>query len=253
MSSDLTGTVAITDYGWYRFLRDLDGLDGPEEVNFWKPSAARAFRAAPAAPFLFKLGKPHGAICGFSLFVRYSKLPDWLAWDCFGTANGCGSLADMRDRLRTIRVRMSFKGPLDDPVIGCVLLVSPVFFPEDRLVKPPADWPPHLQGHKKYDLTRGEGARVWQQCLGIAAELRDSGMLREVAAGAREVAPRFGPPQQVRPRLGQGTFRIEVMEAYARGCVVTGEHSLPALEAAHIRPHAGSGPHEVSNGLLLVA
>jgi putative restriction endonuclease len=32
---------------------------------------------------------------------------------------------------------------------------------------------------------------------------------------------------------------------------VTHEHSLPALEAAHIRPFAEEGTHEVSNGLLL--
>jgi len=32
---------------------------------------------------------------------------------------------------------------------------------------------------------------------------------------------------------------------------VTGEHSLPALEAAHIKLYGDSGPHAVSNGLLL--
>jgi putative restriction endonuclease len=32
---------------------------------------------------------------------------------------------------------------------------------------------------------------------------------------------------------------------------VTSEHSLPALEAAHIRPFGEGGAHEVSNGLLL--
>src|SRR6058998_2366472 len=42
-------------------------------------------------------------------------------------------------------------------------------------------------------------------------------------------------------------------EAYNRACAVTQEHSLPALEAAHIRPFAKEGPHEVRNGLLLRA
>jgi putative restriction endonuclease len=32
---------------------------------------------------------------------------------------------------------------------------------------------------------------------------------------------------------------------------VTDEHSLPALEAAHIRPYGNGGEHEVPNGLLL--
>jgi putative restriction endonuclease len=57
----------------------------------------------------------------------------------------------------------------------------------------------------------------------------------------------------VRPRLGQGAFRVAVTDAYGRACTVTGEHSLPALEAAHIRPFADDGPHTVSNGLLLRA
>lgn len=62
---------------------------------------------------------------------------------------------------------------------------------------------------------------------------------------------RFGSPQWVAPRLGQGGFRIAVTEAYRRQCAVTTEHSLPVLEAAHIRPYADDGSHEVTNGLLL--
>jgi putative restriction endonuclease len=64
---------------------------------------------------------------------------------------------------------------------------------------------------------------------------------------------RYGAPVLVRPRLGQGAFRVSVTEAYNRACAVTKEHSLPALEAAHIRPFAKEGPHEVRNGLLLRA
>src|SRR5438093_10752718 len=80
------GTIAPTDYEWYRFLEQ----GGPrEEVNFWRPSAQRRFRAAPFSPFLFKLKAPQNAICGFGFFVRYSALPVWLAWGTFGTANGC--------------------------------------------------------------------------------------------------------------------------------------------------------------------
>ncbi len=65
------------------------------------------------------------------------------------------------------------------------------------------------------------------------------------------VAEKYGEPRPVKPRLGQGGFRIAVMEAYGRACAVTGEHSLPVLEAAHIRPYAGHGEHAVSNGLFL--
>ncbi|MGH7724220.1 MAG: HNH endonuclease [Candidatus Eiseniibacteriota bacterium] len=57
----------------------------------------------------------------------------------------------------------------------------------------------------------------------------------------------------VRPRLGQGGFRVAVADVYGRMCAVSTEHSLPALEAAHIRPYAEGGNHELRNGLLLRA
>ena len=54
-----------------------------------------------------------------------------------------------------------------------------------------------------------------------------------------------------RVRVGQGTFRTLITDAYQRRCAISGEKTLPALEAAHIKPYAESGPHAVSNGLLL--
>ena len=52
-------------------------------------------------------------------------------------------------------------------------------------------------------------------------------------------------------RLGQGAFRVVVTDAYQRRCAITGEKTLPVLEAAHIKPYAAEGPHSVNNGLLL--
>jgi putative restriction endonuclease len=42
-----------------------------------------------------------------------------------------------------------------------------------------------------------------------------------------------------------------VTEAYERRCAVTGERTLPALDAAHIKPYSETGVHLVSNGVLL--
>jgi putative restriction endonuclease len=42
-------------------------------------------------------------------------------------------------------------------------------------------------------------------------------------------------------------------DAYSRRCAVTGERTLPVLQASHIRPYAEDGPHRVDNGLLLRA
>jgi putative restriction endonuclease len=55
----------------------------------------------------------------------------------------------------------------------------------------------------------------------------------------------------MKPRLGQGAFRIVVTDAYSRKCCVTGERVLPVLQASHIRPYSGGGEHRINNGLLL--
>lgn len=52
-------------------------------------------------------------------------------------------------------------------------------------------------------------------------------------------------------RIGQAAFRILITDAYLRRCCVSGERTLPVLEAAHIKPYAESGPHFISNGILL--
>jgi putative restriction endonuclease len=66
-----------------------------------------------------------------------------------------------------------------------------------------------------------------------------------------EAGARFGEPHLIRPRLGQGAFRVLVTDIYGRRCAVTQERTLPALEAAHIRPYGDGGEHEARNGLLL--
>lgn len=61
----------------------------------------------------------------------------------------------------------------------------------------------------------------------------------------------IGDPTLVPRRVGQGTFRVAVTEAYQRQCAITRERALPALEAAHIRPFAEVQTHYVRQGLLL--
>lgn len=248
----MLGIVAVTDFGWYERLLEHQRI---EEANFWKPSATRGLNAPPFSPFIFKLRSPYNAICGFGYFARYSRLPDWLAWETFGEANGCISLQEMRSRIESIRQRIRFRGGVTTQEIGCILIVQPVFFPRERWVAAPSDWPVRTQSDKRYDLARGEGARVWEDCLATAAILSrgsDKSGARRTSVFDRSSA-RFGTPTLTAPRLGQGTFRIAVIEAYGRACAVTEEHSLPALEASHIMSFADNGPHEISNGVLLRA
>ena len=109
----------------------------------------------------------------------------------------------------------------------------------------PADWLPNIVQGKTYDLRRGAGADLWQQVrLRLSPEL-----------GWRELAerPMFGDPILVAPRLGQGSFKLVLTDAYERRCAITGEKALPTLDAAHIRGVAEGGRHELPNGLLLRA
>jgi putative restriction endonuclease len=172
-----------------------------------------------------------------------------LAWETFGDGNGVGSLAELRERIGAIRGRIRFTGP-PHAEIGCVLITQAVFFDEVDWVRQPTDWRARTVQDKGYDLTVGEGARIWNECL-ERARARTPPI--PVGAVLEPTSPRFGEPTVIRPRLGQGIFRIAVTEAYDRTCAVTKEHSLPALEAAHIRAYAEEGPHEVRNGLLLRA
>lgn len=239
--------ILVTDRAWFRFLSSRPNL---QEVNFWRPSDKRTPRQLqPGMPVIFKLKKEHGDwIVGFGIFARHELLPAWLAWDAFEERNGAATFADMRERIERLRRSTGAAGTgVGDYEIGCLMITQPVFLPERDWIRPPVDWPPNVVQQKAYDLSAGEGARVW-------AELRQavgSKVLSALGVAEAPEEPRYGEPMLVQPRLGQGIFRLAVTDAYGRACAVTTEHSLPALEAAHIRPYSDGGKHEVRNGLLL--
>lgn len=236
--------MALTDYDWFQFLR-ARAKNSPEvqEVNFWKPSAQMDFHPiAPLSPFFFKLKRPHYKIAGFGYFIRYSKLPVWLAWDSFMESNGA---ADMPSLCELIRRYTKDRSIRPDRAIGCTLIAEPIFFEDAAWIPPPADWHANIVQGKTYDLNNdAEGRRIWDECL-----LRARGM--RIGAENAEGRARYGEIAHFRPRLGQGLFRIMVTESYQRACAVTTEHSLPVLEAAHIRPYSEDGEHDVTNGILL--
>lgn len=247
--------VGVTDWTWFQFLRDLGE---PEEVNFWQPSGSRQFRALkPGEMFLFKLHSPRNFIVGGGVFAHSTLLPVSLAWDAFQESNGAPDLDSMRDRVSSYRRVQA--DPFDDYTVGCILLVQPFFLPENLWVPAPSDWKPNLVQGRGYDLQSGLGRDMWESVQAALAGASSARVRRDserdhliVGAGsAREPADRYGTPSLVRPRLGQGTFRVAVTDAYERRCVITGERTLPALEAAHIKPYTKRGEHRVSNGLLL--
>jgi putative restriction endonuclease len=239
----MRGLVAPTDHGWYQFL--LGRLE-IGEVNFWRPGGTGFAALQPGEPWFFKLKAPYNAIGGFGLFARFARLPVWRAWDLFGQANGT---ADEWDLMRRLQRLSGGTRPTEglDRVIGCVAIAEPVFFAPDEWVSAPADWSREIVSGRTYDLAHGEGQRIWRECLERAAAQRS------VADWTIEALDRqrTGAPQIILPRLGQASFRLAVLEAYGQQCAITTEHSLPVLDAAHIRPWAAGGEHALPNGLPL--
>jgi putative restriction endonuclease len=244
-AAKMRGYIGNTDFDWYSYLKQQTNLD---EVNFWQPSGGNAFHAIPpGAPFFFKLKKPYYVIAGFGLFAHHSVLPAWLAWDSFGGANGASNFDEMRRRIERYR-GVGNRDPHGQYQIGCLLISQPIFFDERDWVEQPRDWPSNTVQGKTYDLILGEGCRIWEECRQRASAQKLSSYNLPSSEGE---LPRYGAPILVQPRLGQGTFRISVTDAYDRACAVTTEHALPVLEAAHIKPFSTGGLHRVSNGLLL--
>ena len=236
----MRGCVGTTDIDWFRFLRARQPLD---EVNFWQPSA-HGFSSPPGTPFFFKLKAPLNVIAGFGIFARYEPATVRLAWDAFGEKNGAATFAEMKARVGQYATAGSGHR------VGCIMVAQPIFFDKADWILQPSDWKPQVVTTKGYDLTAGEGLRIWTECQARAARVPLAPGEAPVAAEPR---PAYGAPQLVLPRLGQGTFRVAVTSAYGGACAVSGEHSLPVLEAAHIRPYAVAGSHAVPNGLLLRA
>ena len=237
----MRGFAATTDYDWFESLSRL--APRPAEVNFWRSGSDVPFKALrPGEPLFFKLKQPHHAIAGYGFFAYFSPLPIAVAWDVYAQANGAGTLREFREslfRARTAEVREERR----DLWAGCILLNQPVFFAEEEWIRAPEEWTPTIGQGMTFDLSHGEGKRIWDDCL-----VRSRG---ERILDSQPV-PGGGFPLMM-PRLGPRSFHIAVFDSYGRRCAVTGESTLPALAAAHIRIDGELPVHTVNNGILLRA
>nr|WP_281720911.1 HNH endonuclease [Nitrosomonas nitrosa] len=239
--------IGVTDNKWFEFL----SARSPDEVNFWRPSGLGSFQAVPTdSLFLFKLHSPQNFIVGGGFFLKHSNLPLSLAWEAFGEKNGVASLEELRLRIEKFRV----KRPREhDPIIGCTILANPFFFERNAWIPAPSDWSSNIVQGKTYDTNQEVGRDLWgkvQERFQTTHIQQQTGKTNNPPVAAEEAA-RYGAEFLTRARLGQGAFRVLVTEAYARRCAVTGERTLPALEAAHIRPFSKSGPNLIANGMLM--
>jgi putative restriction endonuclease len=236
--------LGVTDNKWFRYLSGIN----PEDVNFWQPGGTSNFKAIlPDSPFIFKLKYPVNAIGGVGFFSHYTTLPLSMAWDIFGDRNGTSSFVELQQLIRNYRVDKLNH----NPTVGCIVLTNPIFFdPEDWIPVPP-NWSKSIVQGKTYSTDEIIGNGLWELIYQKLEKYFDRNGVNAIATYAAEPELRYGYSILKRVRLGQGAFRVLVTDSYIRKCSISGEKTLPVLEAAHIRPYAEEGPHAISNGILL--
>ncbi len=243
--------VGITDKDWFDFLSQRQDID---EVNFWQPGGNRQFHTLQVGePFLFKLHAPNNFIVGGGFFRHSSLLPISIAWNAFEEKNGVATLEDMRHRLA--KYRRVNENPREDYSIGCIILGDLFYLEQKDWIPVPKDFSLNIVQGKTYDSESSPMREIWMRIKGslnnkkqlIAAETIDIKQpeIHEITGKI------YGDPRLVKMRLGQGTFRVMILDLYDRKCAMTAEKVVPVLEAAHIRPVAREGDHRLDNGLCL--
>lgn len=244
--------VANTDKAWFDFLAGRAVGGRVDEVNFWSPQSTRPMkRMSPGEPVFFRLKSPHHAVAGYGFFAHFACVGLDEAWRLFGWRNGDPYEAAFLQRIGRYR-----KLDLMDPrtpwaPLGCTVLRDARFWAPPAWIPWGEDqgWAPNIvQGKAEQDPSRAEAllARIARDAAhaDVEAELDDRFELVRVDERAREAA-------ETVVREGQGTFRARLLDAYGRRCAVTGEHTEPVLDAAHIQRYLGPRSNHVQNGLLL--
>ena len=120
----------------------------------------------------------------------------------------------------------------------------PLFWRRDLWLPIVDRWFLNIVVGKTFDAERADGRYLWDAVRErlAAHPVLPPGPLDEVA--------RYASPRLVTPRLGQCTFRVAVTDSYGWRCAISGERTLPVLDAAHIKAYSVGGRHEVSNGSI---
>jgi putative restriction endonuclease len=235
--------IGNTDLEWYQYLRSIN----PEDINFWQPGGLTHFKAIePGSPFLLKLKRPINKVAGVGFFISHAILPIDFAWEVFRNRNGVDNYNSFYSKIKSYRDPAN---PIEkNPNIGCIVLTDPVFFNEPDWIPVPSDWSKNIVQGKSYSTDNEEGKSCWDKIELLIPSYLDiplSGIVNEPQAQYKQYLTNV--------RIGQGAFRILVTDAYSRRCTVSGERTLPVLEAAHIKPYSPFGINTTNNGLLLRA
>lgn len=237
--------IGVTDNNWYNYLAQQKR----EDVNFWRPGGNSAFHVLEAnEPFLFKLKAPLNAIAGIGFFSSFTYLPLSMAWEVFRERNGCDSFHQLKRMILPLRADQTNQ----NPTIGCVVLTNPIFFRKEDWIPVPENWSLSIQQGKSYSTATEIGLLLWNRVELLLQEYLYNITDEEKSQLILEDPQAFYGKSILRKvRLGQGAFRVLVTDAYNRKCAISGERTLPVLESAHIKPYSVSGPHFISNALLL--
>jgi putative restriction endonuclease len=144
------------------------------------------------------LKAPRHAIGVYGIFSNSSNLPISLAWEAFGVKNGASSLFEMH--LRVGKYRDSASSQLADYIVGCRIVVEPIFLPEHLWIPQPESWAPSIVVGKTYSTDDHEGLKLWEHLMELVTTNR------KLLSGHSEPQVWYGEPAFVKPRLGHGAF-----------------------------------------------
>ncbi len=204
------------------FLFDQFTSDDPYGEHINTPSGRHAAGGAPIPKIAGCQVVMWGSIPGTSVSS--------LAWEEFGEANGARPLSQMRLRIARNGEQGLMTGPTSSSAAescrsrSSCPRISGYPFPKAGALNIVAF---------KGCSTDEPGGMALLNSVEAALGRMDVPLLAEGA--------RYSNPMPVRPRLGQGGFRILETDSYRRQCSVSGERTLPALDAAHIRPYGEGG------------
>jgi putative restriction endonuclease len=248
---DVQPFIALTDKSWFDFLasRAVDGV--VDEVNFWSPKSTTPLKTmVPGEPVFLRLKKPWHAIAGYGFFAHFSVMDLDVAWDYFDWKNGDA------DKLRFLGRVGAYRGvDLLNPAttrehLGCTILRSVHFWPTER-------WMPWAEAEGWHaNIVQGKAERDPRRVVKLLQQMDADEQLIPDDLSVDPFEPLTADEREVTlssriDREGQGAFRARILDAYGRCCAITGEHTEPVLDAAHIQPYLGARSNHVQNGLLL--
>jgi putative restriction endonuclease len=244
--------IALTDKAWFDFLSARSDGGRVDEVNFWSPNATKPMRAmTPGEPVFFRLKSPWNAVAGYGFFAHFALLQLDESWRMFEWRNGDPEEARFLQRIGGYRGANIADPRKPHAPLGCTVLRDARFWQRERWIPWGAErgWAPNIvRGAQERDPARAA------LLLGaIQQDAAHAGVVAELGAAYRVVHhdERLRRRAEVVVREGQGTFRARLLDAYGRACAVTGEHTEPVLDAAHIQPYLGPTSNHPQNGILL--